>query len=218
MDHKVGLDRFADTVGLDSDLVSIAEPLDGLDVGVASKTDTDLTSALDKEIDEIRVEILKRTVAPHGSHDDRGASCTGDKVGELKGDEASTDEKDAYWECFKIQELTAVNKVLRPGEAERSRSRSSRNQETVGAVVGVSDIHLPDAGEVCVPVEHFDPVASQVLFHKPGNRIGKAMLMLHQVRPVDRQSGVIDAFASHEPGAVDDFGSTPQDFLRIATS
>ena len=93
---------------------------------------------------------------------------------------------------------------------------SGRDQETLRVIAGAVDVDLVAAGETRVPVQGVDAAARQVGFHAPGDRVGEAVFVRHQVRPVDRQPRVINALSVHKSGAVDDLGPASQDLLRIA--
>ena len=72
--------------------------------------DPRLSASGDQELDEVGVERLEGTGA--AVDDDRGTAGTRRDMGELEGDEATTDEQDPRREHLQIQEVGAVDQVL----------------------------------------------------------------------------------------------------------
>jgi len=106
-------------------------------------------------------------------------------VGELEGDEATTNEQDPLREHLEVQEVGAVDQVLVAGKVQRSWTCTGGDQEMRRLVGGAADL---DAVLVCKtsdPVEGVDPVAGKAVLHVLRDRIGEAVLVLHQVAPVD---------------------------------
>src|SRR3546814_3672454 len=48
--------------------------------------------------------------------------------------------------------------------------------------------------------------------------IGEAPFVAHQISPVDADLAFVDPLAAHQAGRVDDFGTTTQDLLRVAST
>src|SRR5665811_551783 len=102
----------------DTDLVTGRGLLDGLDSGGALKPDPRGCASGDQELDEVGVERLQW--AQSTVDDDRGAAGTSRDVGELEGDEATTNEQDPRREHPEVQEVGAVDQVLVAGKVQRS--------------------------------------------------------------------------------------------------
>ena len=117
---------------------------------------------------------------------------------------------------LEVQEVGAVDEVLVAREVQGAGAGAGGDQEAVGVVGGVLDLQLAWAGESGAAVQGGDAMAAQAVFHVLGHGVGEAVLVLHQVGPVDGKIRVVDALAAHQPCAVDDLGPAAQDLLRIA--
>ena len=102
------------------------------------------------------------------------------------------------------------------GKVQRAWTCTCGDQEMCRLIAAAVDL---DAVPVCKPgnaVQGVDAVAVEAVLQVLGDRIGEAVLVLYQVGPVDRQPALVDALAPHQPGTVDDLGTTAQDLLRVA--
>jgi len=219
VDDEIGLDRLAVARALQGDPITPAVSLDSGDGGGLSQVDPDLTAAMDQELDEIGVETLQRALA--AVDDDGGAADAGGEVGELEGDQAAPDEQDPRRQGVEVQEVGAVDQVLVAGEVQGAGTRAGGDEEAVGVVGGAVvrpptvNLDLAGPGEARVPVKGVDVVSREPVLNGLGGRVGEAVLVLHQIRPVDRQPAAVDALAVHQAGTVDDLGSAAQDLLRV---
>ena len=183
VNDEVELHGLGSAGSLDTDLVTGRGLLDGFDSGGALKTDPCCCASRDQELDEVGVERLEW--AWSAVNDDRGAAGTRRDVGELEGDEATTNEQDPRREHLEVQEVGAVDQVLVAGKVQRSWTCTGGDQEMRRFVGGAADLDAVLVGEPGDPVEGVDPVAGKAVLHVLGDRIGEAVFVLHQVAPVD---------------------------------
>ena len=145
-----------------------------------------------------------------------GARARGD-VGELEGDEPTADEEDPWGERVEVQEAGGVDEVIGAREVEWSGSGAGGDQGVSELVVGAVDVEPVRAGESCGAVEGVDAVAPEAGFHVGGDGVGEAVHVGAERRPIDGQSGRVDAFAGEEVCGVDDLGASAQDLLRVTS-
>ncbi|HRY11261.1 MAG TPA: hypothetical protein P5544_14935 [Candidatus Nanopelagicales bacterium] len=212
---EIGGDRGLSAMIVEGDVVAVAAAVHGDDLGVAAHVDVDGVAAGDEEFDEVGVEAAQRAGAVVDD-DGVGARARGD-VGELEGDEPTADEEDPWGERVEVQEAGGVDEVIGAREVEWSGSGAGGDQGVSELVVGAVDVEPVRAGESCGAVEGVDAVAPEAGFHVGGDGVGEAVHVGAERRPIDGQSGRVDAFAGEEVCGVDDLGASAQDLLRVTS-
>jgi hypothetical protein len=139
-------------------------------------------------------------------------------VRELEGDEASTHEQHTSGPFGEVEELGAVDEMLGSREIHRPWFRPGSDQESLRLVRGAVDDDPVGVGERRCSMECFHAAGAQTPFHGLGNRVGEAVLVCHQVGPVDGQPVVVDAFAAHQSGGIDDLRAAAQDLLGVTST
>src|SRR3546814_6081836 len=87
--------------------------------------------------------------------------------------------------------------VLVAREVQGTGLGAGGDQEAIGVVAGAIDVDLPLGGEARRAVECLDAVAAQAALHVLRHRVGEAVLVSHQVAPIDRPAGSSPALSLH---------------------
>src|SRR5690606_7496554 len=97
--------------------------------------------------------------------------------------------------------------VLSTDDVQRAGAGTGGDQHMPRVIAGAVDGQGGGAGEGGAAVEGRHAVGGQSVLHPLGDGVGEAVLVAHQVGPVDRQAVRVDALAGQQSGAVDDLGT-----------
>ena len=214
--NEVNIHRGFRAALLGRDAETLGELLDTRDGRFAAHGDAGGLATLQQEFDEVGVETLQRDAAAVDHY--RGASRAGSNVRKLERNEAAPNERNPSRKLGEVEKAGAVDEVLVAGKVQLAGHRTGSDQELVRLKARAVDLDVVVVDERRNAVQGVNAGRLEALLHALGHRIGEAVLVLHEVSPVDAQVIRVDSFVSEEAGRIDDLCSAPKDFLGVAAT